>query len=393
MKHIENVFPASVSVLGSTGSIGTQALEVIGAHRIPVELLTANANVALAEEQVRAFSPRVMVMASETAAADLKARVADTPTKVLGSQAAILDAIHESRADTVIHSILGEAGLSPLLAAIEEGKRVGLANKESLVIAGDIVMKRAEETGAQIVPVDSEHSAIFQCIDGAHDGEVRKILLTASGGPFFGYSKEDLKRVTKAQTLAHPTWKMGAKITVDSATLMNKGFEVIEAVRLFGVTPSQVEVVVHRESIIHSAVEYIDSAVIAQMGAPDMRLCVQYALTYPHRAEGLTKPLSLSDIGRLTFYKPDTETFPLLGAAFDAISAGGGVPAALNAANEIAVEAFLSEKLSFFEISETVLAVMAEMSGAKTAQTLEDRILCDREAREKARAFLTRKHT
>ena len=393
MKHISNVFPASVSVLGSTGSVGTQALEVIGAHRIPVDLLTANANVALAEEQIRAFSPRVMVMASETAAADLRARVADTPTKVLGSQNALLDAIHESRADTVIHSILGEAGLSPLLAAIEEGKRIGLANKESLVIAGDIVMERAKESGAVIVPVDSEHSAIFQCIDGAHDGEVRKILLTASGGPFFGYSKEDLKKVTKAQTLAHPTWKMGAKITVDSATLMNKGFEVIEAVRLFGVTPSEIEVVVHRESIIHSAVEYIDSAVIAQMGAPDMRLCVQYALTYPHRAEGLTKPLSLSDIGRLTFYKPDIDTFPLLGAAFDAISAGGGEPAALNAANEIAVEAFLNEKLSFFEISEAVLSVMAEMGGAKAAQTLEDRIHCDREARERARAILTRKHT
>jgi 1-deoxy-D-xylulose-5-phosphate reductoisomerase len=393
MKHISNVFPASVSVLGSTGSVGTQALEVIGAHRIPVDLLTANANVALAEEQIRAFSPRVMVMASETAATDLRARVADTPTKVLGSQNALLDAVHESRADTVIHSILGEAGLSPLLAAIEEGKRIGLANKESLVIAGDIVMKRAKESGAVIVPVDSEHSAIFQCIDGAHDGEVRKILLTASGGPFFGYSKEDLKKVTKAQTLAHPTWKMGAKITVDSATLMNKGFEVIEAVRLFGVAPAKIEVVVHRESIIHSAVEYIDSAVIAQMGAPDMRLCVQYALTYPHRAEGLTKPLSLSDIGRLTFYKPDTDTFPLLGAAFDAISAGGGVPAALNAANEIAVDAFLNEKLSFFEISEAVLSVMAEMGGAKVAQTLEDRILCDREARERARAILTRKHT
>ncbi len=392
MYHTNDVFPTSVAVLGSTGSVGTQALEVIDAHKISVDLLTANANVALAEAQIRAFSPRVMVMASKTAAADLKTRVADTPTKVLSSPEAILDAVGESRANTVIHSILGEAGLAPLLACIDSGKRVGLANKESLVIAGDIVMRKAKEKGARIIPVDSEHSAIFQCIDGAPAREVRKILLTASGGPFFGYSREDLRAVTKAETLAHPTWKMGAKITVDSATLMNKGFEVIEAVRLFGVSPSAVEVVVHRESIIHSAVEYIDSAVIAQMGVPDMRLCVQYALTYPHRAEGLTKPLSLSDIGTLSFYKPDTDTFPLLGAAFEAITLGGGAPAALNAANEIAVDAFLRERLSFCEIAETVLAVMAAMPNASEAQTLEARVLCDREAREKAKAFLTRTH-
>ncbi len=388
MKTKNDIFPSSVAVLGSTGSVGTQALEVIKAHHIPVEFLTAHSNVRLAEEQIREFSPRVMVMADEKAAQDLRTRVCDTATKVLSSADAILEMIANSVSPTLIHSILGEAGLRPLMACIDARKCIGLANKESLVIGGDILMAEAKEKGARIVPVDSEHSAIFQCIANAPEREIRKIFLTASGGPFFGYTKEKLATVTKAQTLAHPTWKMGAKITVDSATLMNKGFEVIEAVRLFGVAPSNIEVVVHRESIIHSAVEYIDSAVIAQMSVPDMRLCVQYALTYPHRAQGLTAPLSLADIGKLTFHKPDTETFPLLGAAFQAISLGGGVPAVLNAANEVAVEAFLAEAISFSKISAVVLGVLDSMAHAKKAQTIEERIACDREAREKAKAFL-----
>ncbi len=356
-------FPSSVGVLGATGSVGTQALDVIRTHRVTVDFLTAHRNVALAEEQIRAFSPKTYIMTDADSAKDLALRVKDTPTRVYAADA-MDSVIQGSTAQTVIHSILGEAGLMPLLSSIESGKRIGLANKESLVIAGDIFMARTKETGARIIPVDSEHSAIFQCLDGKDPREIHKILLTASGGPFFGYTREALARVTQRDALAHPTWKMGAKITVDSASLMNKGFEVIEAVRLFGVRPEQIEVVVHRESIIHSAVEYIDSAVIAQMGIPDMRLCVQYALTYPHRREGALRRLSLADVGKMTFASPDMETFPLLPLAFSAISSGGAVPAVLNAANEVAVEAFLNEQLSFtgiFDVvSETVEALRAE---------------------------------
>ena len=384
-------FPEAVGVLGSTGSVGTQALEVIERHGLKVDFLTAKGNVKLAESQLRRFSPRVMVMASEEAASDLRVRVADTSTVVLSSEKAILETVSASPATTVLHSILGEAGLSPLSACIEAGKTVGLANKESLVIGGDILLKRAKECSARIIPVDSEHSAIFQCLDGKNREEIRSLLLTASGGPFFGYSKDQLRTVSKAQTLAHPTWKMGEKITVDSATLMNKGFEVIEAVRLFGVKPEQVRVIVHRESIIHSAVEYIDGAVIAQMGVPDMRLCVQYALTYPQRAEGISKPLSLTDVGRLTFFEPDLEAFPLLDLAFRAISLGGGVPAVLNAANEIAVEAFLAERIGFTDIMDTVSQTVTAFENAKSASTLSSRIGFDREAREYARALVAQK--
>ena len=370
----EGVFPSSVGILGATGSVGTQACEVVRAQGVKVDFLTAHRNVSLAEAQIRALSPRVYVMTDDASAEELSVRVKDTNTKVYGPDA--LDTvIRESSAPAVIHSILGEAGLSPLLSAIEAGKRIGLANKESLVIGGDLFMARTKQTGAHIVPVDSEHSAIFQCIDGRDPSEIATILLTASGGPFFGYTREALARVTKRDALAHPTWKMGAKITVDSASLMNKGFEVIEAVRLFGVSPDKIEVVIHRESIIHSAVEYIDSAVIAQMGAPDMRLCVQYALTYPHRAKGITGRLSLTDVGKMTFAAPDMETFPLLPLAFSAISSGGAVPATLNAANEVAVAAFLEEKLSFtgiFEaVSETVEALRTE---ASRCATLDERL-------------------
>ena len=384
----DGIFPASVGVLGATGSVGTQAIDVIRAHRIPVDFLTAHKNVSLAEKQIRMLSPKVYVMTDGESAKELAVRVKDTKTKVYGIDS--LDSvIRESDAPTVIHSILGEAGLSPLLSAIEAGKRVGLANKESLVIAGDVFMKRTQETGARIIPVDSEHSAIFQCLDGKEASEIRSLLLTASGGPFFGYTREQLSHVTKAQTLAHPTWKMGAKITVDSATLMNKGFEVIEAVRLFGVRPEQITVVVHRESIIHSAVEYIDSAVIAQMGVPDMRLCVQYALTYPHRTDGVTARLTLADVGKMTFAAPDMETVTLLPLAFSAISHGGAVPAVLNAANEVAVEAFLLEKISFLAIfqivSETVEALVSE---AKPCTTLEARLFMDRRARKHAESLI-----
>ena len=377
----KDALPASVGILGSTGSVGVQAVDVIRMHGVPVDFLTAHRNVRLAEEQIRALSPRICVMTEASSARDLSLRVKDTKTRVLGPEA-LNEVIGTSGAPTVIHSILGEAGLAPLLSCIEAGKRVGLANKESLVIGGDIFMARVRASGARIIPVDSEHSAIFQCLDGKDPAEIRSLLLTASGGPFFGRTREALSRVTKAETLAHPTWKMGAKITVDSASLMNKGFEVIEAVRLFGVRPEQIEVVVHRESIIHSAVEYIDSAVIAQMGAPDMRLCVQYALTYPHRLSGLTQRLSLADIGNLSFAKPDMETFSLLRLAFFAISEGGGVPAVLNAANEAAVAAFLSEKISFLAVFDTVEEVTRTFaSRAKACHTLDERLAIAKEAR------------
>ena len=376
----ENLFPASVGVLGATGSVGTQALEVIRENHIPVDFLTAHKNVDLAEAQIRIFAPKVYVMTDSESARSLSLRVKDTQTKVYGADA-LDDVIGNSGAPTVIHSILGEAGLSPLLSCIRAGKRIGLANKESLVIGGDLFMQKAKENGALIIPVDSEHSAIFQCLDDRRE-DVRSLLLTASGGPFFGYTKEALSRVTKKDALAHPTWTMGAKITVDSATLMNKGFEVIEAVRLFGVAPEDIRVVVHRESIIHSAVEYIDSAVIAQMGVPDMRLCVQYALTYPRRAAGLTERLSLEKIGKLTFAEPDLTTFPLLALAFFAIAQGGGVPAVLNAANEVAVAAFLEEKISFVSISDVVSQTVSALAEeAKKCVTLEERIAKDRHAR------------
>ncbi len=387
----EKPFPKLTAVLGSTGSVGTQALEVIEKQGIAVDFLTAKSNVALAESQVRRFSPRIMIMTDEDAAKDLRVRVKDTKTRILSSTEAILQTVSESKADVVIHSILGEAGLSPLAACIESGKTVGLANKESLVIGGDILLSRAEEKRARIIPVDSEHSAIFQCLDGRDKKEIRSILLTASGGPFYGCTKEKLRTVTKAQALAHPTWKMGDKITVDSATLMNKGFEVIEAVRLFGVKPEQIRVLIHRESIIHSAVEYIDNAVIAQMSVPDMRLCVQYALSYPKRACGLTSPLSLTQIGALTFREADTEAFPLLALAYKAISLGGGVPAVLNAANEVAVDAFLKEQIGFTDIFEIVERTLLEMESAKDAFSLSLRLACSKEARRRAGELIVRK--
>ena len=380
-------FQQPVAVLGSTGSVGSQAIEVIRNLGLFVDMLSAHENVKAAEAQIREFSPRVFVMTSSAAAKDLRDRVKDTSTLVLDADG--LDtAIADSPAHTFIHSILGEAGLMPLLTLIREGKRVGLANKESLVIAGDLILGEAERYGAEIIPVDSEHSAIFQCIGNRPRSEIRSLLLTASGGPFYGYTAERLAGVTKAETLAHPTWKMGAKITVDSATLMNKGFEVIEAVRLFGVSPEQIKVVVHRESIIHSAVEYIDSAVIAQMGVPDMRLCVQYALTYPERREGLTRPLSLFEVGQLTFAKPDGVAFPLLPLAYHAIKEGGGVPAVLNAANEEAVASFLTEKIPFGRIVAVVEQTVRYLDAAREASSLADRLAMARRAREYARKIL-----
>ncbi len=383
----ETVFPSVISVLGATGSVGAQSLEVARHHHIRVDLLTANARAAEMEALCREFRPRAAVMADEGAARELKIRLADTDIRVTGGAEAICEEITVSGADVTVNAILGKAGLLPTLAAVRRGGRLALSNKESLVVAGELVTAAAKRSGCEIIPVDSEHSAIFQCLHAGTAQQVRRVFLTASGGPFRGYTPERLRSVTLGDTLKHPTWSMGAKITVDSATLMNKGFEVIEAVHLFGIPAAQIEVVVHPESIIHSAVEYIDSATIAQLSTPDMRLCVQYALTYPARTEGLTPPLDLFSLGRLTFERPDPKTFPLLPLAFSAVNAGGALPAVLNAANEVAVSAFLRESIPFCRISEVVSETVGRLSDASSRTALDSILDADAEAREVARSL------
>ena len=377
-----------ISVLGSTGSVGEQALDVAARFGYSVTAISANKNSKRVEEQARRFDVSAVAMADERAAKDLKERLSDTGIKVYRGDSGICEMISEDNSETVVNSIIGEAGLLPTLAVIDRGARLALANKESLVVAGDIVMSRARERGVEILPVDSEHSAIFQCLKSGRNTEVKKILLTASGGPFYGYTKDELKEISVERALAHPTWKMGAKITVDSATLMNKGFEVIEAAHLFGVSSKNIEVVVHPESIIHSMVEYIDNSVIAQMSVPDMRLCIQYAVTYPQRTQAAIEELDLFKVSKLTFKKPDTETFSLLKCAIDSIDKGGALSAVLNAANEIAVGAFLERRIGFYDITESVCEVVGRLSAAKNAVSLEDILDCDREARELARSVL-----
>ena len=377
-----------ISVLGATGSVGTQALDVARERGYKVDFLTANKDSASLEKYAREFHPRSVAMADEASAADLRVRLSDTDIKVYSGNDGIAHGISESPSDTVVNSILGEAGLLPSLAVIESGKRLALANKESLVIAGDIVMDAAKKAGVEIIPVDSEHSAIFQSLKSGRREEIKKIILTASGGPFFGKTKDELERVTLADTLAHPTWRMGRKITVDSATLMNKGFEVIEAVHLFGVPAKKIEVTVHRESILHSAVEYIDNSIIAELSVPDMRMCVQYAVDYPVRYDTASRELDLFEIGALTFKRPDPEAFPLLKLAADAVSAGGAMPAVMNAADEVAVSAFLDGRISFADISRTVIAVYDKMTHASREHTLEGIIASDREARAIANTII-----
>ena len=371
----------TISVLGATGSVGRQALDVARSRGFSVDFLTANKDVQALEELAREFKPSMVAAADESAAKELRLRLSDTDTKVLSGESGICDGIRQSKSDTVVNSILGEAGLMPTLATIYSGKRLALANKESLVIAGDIVMNAAAMNGVEIIPVDSEHSAIFQALKSGKNKEIKKIILTASGGPFFGMTREQLKSVTLADTLAHPTWKMGKKITVDSATLMNKGFEIIEAVHLFGVSADMVEVTVHRESILHSAVEYVDNSIIAELSVPDMRMCVQYAVDYPNRCDTTSKELDLFALGALTFHKPDTESFPFLSLAKEAISLGGAMPAVMNAADEVAVDAFLKEKISFTDIFRVVTETFDKMHTASSLVTLEDIISADRAAR------------
>ena len=345
----------TIALLGATGSIGRQTLEVAGELGLRVAALTANTQVDLLEQQARQYMPRLAVLYDENAALALKKRLRGTGIEVMAGEEGLLAAAAMSEADTVVTAVMGSVGLRPTLAAIQKGKRIALANKETLVCAGELVMDAAEIYGAEIVPVDSEHSAVFQCLQGCRDrGEVRRILLTCSGGPFYGRTFDELEHMTAADALRHPNWSMGAKITIDSATLMNKGLELIEAVRLFGVRPEQVEIVVHRQSIIHSAVEFEDGAVIAQLGTADMRIPIQLALTYPRRLPSPAKKLSLFDVGQLTFSKPDPETFTCLGAAKRAISMEGNAPCAVNSANEAAVALFLAGKIGFLDIGEAV---------------------------------------
>ncbi len=371
----------NIAILGSTGSVGEQAIDVAEKMNMRVTALSANSNARRVEEQARKFGVRAVAMADEAAASELRVRLADTDTHVYSGESGICEMVRSEKRDVVLNSIIGEAGLFPSLAAIDSGARLALANKESLVVAGEIVTARARENGVEILPVDSEHSAIFQCLKSGKQSEIKRILLTASGGPFFGYTSEQLKSIGVKDALAHPTWKMGAKITIDSATLMNKGFEVIEAVHLFGVPADRIQVVVHRESIIHSMVEYIDNSVIAQLSVPDMRLCAQYAITYPDRIEASIDELDLFKIGKLTFSKPDTKTFPLLAAAIDCIGKGGALPAVLNAANEVAVAEFLKDRIPFYTIGETVCNTLEKLQYAKDIHDLDGIIQCDREAR------------
>lgn len=370
----------SLVILGSTGSIGTQALEVCRRDGYKVEALAAGGNIELLEAQAREFNVKAVAVFNEEKAKELKIKLGDTDVKVLAGADGVCE-LAGMNADIALNSIVGIAGLRPTLAAIKSGKDIALANKETLVTGGDIVNREATKKGVKILPVDSEHSAIFQSLQGAPKGSLKKILLTASGGPFFGKTKTDLENVTVKEALAHPNWSMGAKITIDSATLMNKGLEVIEAVHLFGISANDIEVLVHRQSILHSAVELTDGAVIGQLGTPDMRLPIQYALTYPMRSNYAFEKLSLADIGTLTFQKPDTETFRCLPLCISAINEGGLRPTAVNGANEEAVRLFLEGKIKFLQIAELVEKAAYSVENKKEF-TLEDILYTDKAARQ-----------
>jgi len=370
----------SLIILGSTGSIGTQALEVCERQGYRVNGLAAGGNIELLEAQARKFGVRAVAVFDENKAKDLEIKLKDTDIKVLSGANGVCE-LAQMEGDIVLNAIVGIAGLRPTLSAIESGKDIALANKETLVTGGEIVNRKAFEKGVKILPVDSEHSAIFQSLQGAPEGSLKKILLTASGGPFYAKKAKDLENVTVKEALNHPNWSMGAKITIDSATLMNKGLEVIEAVHLFGIPASDIEVLVHRQSIVHSGVELSDGAVIAQLGTPDMRLPIQYALIYPERSDFCFERLSLSDIGTLTFEKPDAETFRCLPLCIEAITEGGLKPTAVNGANEQAVKLFLEGKIKFLQIAELVEKALFSAQNKKEF-SLEDILETDKLARE-----------
>ena len=370
----------TIAILGSTGSVGKQTVEIADYHKIPVDLLTASSSVNEMEQQARLLNPRVCVLTNENAAKELKIKLKDTNTKVYGGEESSLKLIEESNASVAVNAVSGFSGLLPAIACAKSGKRIAMSNKEAIVIAHKFLKDELVKNNSEMIPVDSEHSAIFQCLQGKGSNEIKRIILTSSGGPFRGKKIDEIKSTTPKEALAHPTWKMGAKITIDSATLMNKGFEVIEAVRLFGVTPEQVKVVVHPQSIMHSAVEYNDNSVIAQMGTPDMRTCIQYAITYPSREISLASPLDFAQIGKLTFEEPDTATFKLLPLAYFAIKEDGVIPAVLNASDEVAVKYYLEGKINFMQLFDIVEKTVTEYVNIKNP-TLEDIIFADKCAR------------
>jgi len=344
-----------VSILGSTGSIGRQTLDIVDHMGLTVAALTAGSNTLRMAQQCRRYRPRLAVMATEQSARELREAISDLPTEVLWGEEGVIAAATISEAQCVITAVVGMLGLKPTLAAIRAGKRIGLANKETLVCAGELVMEAADACGAEIIPVDSEHSAIFQCLMGSRDrSEISRLILTCSGGPFFGMDREQLRSVTKKDALKHPNWKMGDKITIDCATLMNKGLEVIEAMRLYRLPLQQVDVVIHRQSIVHSLVEFVDGAVMAQLGAPDMRLPIQLAFTYPDRMPCVVDRLDLTTCGALTFCAPDMEAFPCLALARQCAASGGTACAVMNGANEAAVSAFLRDEIGFYDIYDRV---------------------------------------
>lgn len=372
----------SMVILGSTGSIGTQALDVARLRNFTVKALTSNSNIDLLEKQIREFKPEIAAVADENRAAELRIKVADTDTKVLGGEEGICAAA-QLDADKVLNSIVGIAGLKPTLAAIEAGNDIALANKETLVAGGELVTTRAKEKGVAILPVDSEHSAIFQSLQGSPGKQsVKRLILTASGGPFFGRTRDDLKDVTVEQALKHPNWSMGAKITIDSATMMNKGLELIEAAWLFDMPADKIDILVHRQSVVHSLVEYVDNSVIAQLGVPDMRVPIQYALTYPERYESPAKQLRLEKWKTLTFEQPDYDTFSCINLCRQAITKGGIYPASANGANEAANKLFRDGKIKFLDIADAVSGVL-DSTEFLPCDSLENILLADSRAREK----------
>ena len=374
----------TVSILGSTGSIGTQSLEVCEKHNIGVTALAAHSSVKLLAEQTRKFRPEYVGIYNEEKYSELKAELADMNVKIVCGMDGLCEIAALPQTDIVLNSVVGMVGLLPTLTAIDAGKDLALANKETLVAGGELVMSEIARKGIKLYPVDSEHSAIFQCLQGNKRSQLSKVILTASGGPFFGKTYDELKNVTKEQALHHPNWDMGNKITIDSATLMNKGLEFIEAKWLFDLEPDQIEIVVHRQSVVHSAVEYDDYSVIAQLGVPDMKIPIQYALLYPDRMSCPTGRLSLTDYGKLTFEKPDIATFKCLGAAIEAIKRGGAYPCLVNSANEEAVRAFLNDEIRFIEIGEIVSSVLDKF-GDSEISCYDDVMKADRAAREYVR--------
>ncbi|HQQ82348.1 MAG TPA: 1-deoxy-D-xylulose-5-phosphate reductoisomerase [Cyclobacteriaceae bacterium] len=378
-----------IAILGSTGSIGQQTLEVISQHSdaFEVEVLTAQQNAVLLIEQAIKFQPNAVVIVDETLYPKVKEALAKEPIKVFAGEKALESVVELDTIDIVLTAVVGYSGLKPTIRAIESGKTIALANKETLVVAGDLITRIAREKGVNILPVDSEHSAIFQCLVGEFHNRIEKIILTASGGPFRGKKRTDLAQVTRAQALKHPNWTMGAKVTIDSASLMNKGLEVIEAKWLFGLRPDQVEVVVHPQSIVHSLVQFEDSSIKAQLGLPDMRLPIQFALTYPERPKSNYPRFDFSKYPSLTFEPPDTETFRNLALAFGALGRGGNQPCVLNAANEVAVDAFLKDKIGFLEMSDLVEHCLVKGDFVKQP-VLDDYIETDKLTRIRAQEYL-----